>query len=173
MSKAFCFVPVHAGIYTKGINQFMQKMSFLWNVYCGYFNSGLSRSLAGSLVRCAPSYEGTLVNAPIACEIFRCIVIQTRAEWVFFYSSLSWSSSEFGFVSLFLAVIRIILVGGKMNVCLLPLFTERIQTHLDTQIHNFFCLAGAGAGAVLSVASVIYDAIRFLLGQQIAKHQTS
>lgn len=89
----------------------------------------------------------------------------------FFYSSLSWSSSEFGFVSLFLAVIRIILVGGKMNVCLLPLFTERIQTHLDTQIHNFFCLAGAVS--VLSVASVIYDAIRFLLGQQIAKHQTS
>lgn len=75
----------------------------------------------------------------------------------------------------FWQLFRIILVGGKMNVCLLPLFTERIQTHLDTQIHNIFFLAGAGAGAVtvLSVASVIYDAIRFLLGQQIAKHQTS
>lgn len=63
----------------------------------------------------------------------------SNQSWMgFFYSSLSWSSSEFGFVSLFLAVIRIILVGGKMNVCLLLLFTERIQTHLDTQIHNFF-----------------------------------
>lgn len=172
MSKAFCFVPVRAGIYTKGINQFMQKMSFLWNVYCGYFNSGLSRSSVGSLVRCAPSYEGTLVNAPIACEIFRCIVIQTRAEWIFLFIIVvvvEWvwfRLAPFGsYFALFLLEVKWMCVTAAVHWTHSNTFR-----HTDTQ--HFF-LAGAGAVTVLSVASVIYDAIRFLLGQQIAKHQTS
>lgn len=72
--KSFCHCSFHcATIHTKGINQFMQKMSFLWNVYCRYFNSCLHVCVRAKFWLTHPLHANT--------KFFVVYSNQKRVEW--------------------------------------------------------------------------------------------
>lgn len=120
----------------------MQKMSFLWNVYCGYFNSCLharSHSCDETLAKTHPLHVN---NRDIALLYSNQTALNNISiSFLFFVAIVPCvCSGSFNSVSLILAVVRIILVGGEMNMCSPPLFTERIQTHLERQRYTTFFL---------------------------------